>query len=160
MKFMDKSLFFLFSVFSFTIANAQNNVVVSGNQAVGSGGKSSYTVGQIAYSSQTGSNGSLIQGMQQPFEIWVLSNPELQAIALSVYPNPSKNSLHLISPEQFDTTDVYYNLVDISGKIIKQNNKVESDDELIQMDNLPTGYYILSISKNNKILKSFKILKN
>jgi hypothetical protein len=43
---------------------SQNSTLSSGGQATGTGGSVSYSVGQIAYSSLSGTNGSLIQGVQ------------------------------------------------------------------------------------------------
>jgi len=54
----------------FTGVSAQEAVLATGADAAGSGGKVSYSVGQIAYTSQTGSNGSVTQGVQQPYEIF------------------------------------------------------------------------------------------
>ena len=139
---------------------SQNNTIAAGNQAVGVGGSSSYSVGQVVYNVQSGSNGNIIQGVQQPFEIMVLSNPEFRDLSLSVYPNPSKGMLHLTADENYDISDIYYSMFDINGKITSQKIKVNSNDEIIQMGNLQSGLYILSITRDNQILKSFKILKN
>ncbi len=48
--------------------NAQESIVASGGDASGSGGSSSYSVGQVFYSNYTGSNGSEAQGVQQADE--------------------------------------------------------------------------------------------
>ena len=76
---------------------AQNNTVASGGQANGSGGTSSYSVGQINYSSYTGSSGSVTQGVQQPYEISVVTSIKNIAIDLKaqIYPNPTTDKLIL-----------------------------------------------------------------
>ena len=48
---------------------AQEIPIASGAVATGIGGSSSYTVGQVVYTTNTGSNGSVAQGVQQPYEI-------------------------------------------------------------------------------------------
>jgi hypothetical protein len=40
----------------------------AGGEATGSGGSVSYSVGQVVYTTNTGINGSVAQGVQQPYE--------------------------------------------------------------------------------------------
>ncbi len=153
------------SIFTFLISIAsysQNNIVASGGDAVGSAGTSSYSVGQISYSEQTGNNGYLIQGNQQPFEVIALSNDEFNdiTVAISLYPNPTQNSIHLVFSEKYNIADTCYELFDTMGKRISDKIKVSDKDQIVPLDNLPSGFYLLYVSKNNKVEKSFKILKN
>lgn len=138
---------------------SQNSVNSSGGNANGSGGSSSYSVGQIVYNVQSNQYGNIVEGVQQPFEIMVLANTNFLAITLTVSPNPTTGILYLASGENFDLTDVNYALFDNTGKILKQKTVVTQNSESIKMDNLPQGFYILTISRNNQILKSFKIIK-
>ena len=48
---------------------AQQAINASGANATGSGGSVSYSVGQVLYTTNSGSNGSSAQGVQQPYEI-------------------------------------------------------------------------------------------
>ncbi|MFT7299094.1 MAG: hypothetical protein ACI9WO_001916 [Sphingobacteriales bacterium] len=43
---------------------AQETVPATGGEATGNGGSSSYTVGQVVYTTNTGTNGSVAQGSQ------------------------------------------------------------------------------------------------
>jgi gliding motility-associated-like protein len=45
---------------------SQQNTIVSGGEATGSGGSLSYSIGQVVYSTYSGSTYTLIQGVQQP----------------------------------------------------------------------------------------------
>jgi hypothetical protein len=84
--------------FSLTI-QAQNTIPTSGGNANGSGGSVSYTVGQIVYTTNLGTNGSSAQGVQQPYEISVIAGiEEASTITLEVmvYPNPSTDFIKLI----------------------------------------------------------------
>ena len=56
-----------------TIGHAQQTTISSGGDAAGIGGKVTYSVGQVAWNILTGTNGSVIQGVQQPYEISVIS---------------------------------------------------------------------------------------
>ncbi|RLD56213.1 MAG: T9SS C-terminal target domain-containing protein, partial [Bacteroidetes bacterium] len=53
---------------------AQEVIPATGGEASGSGGSASYTVGQVVYTTNTGTNGnSVSQGVQQPYEISVVT---------------------------------------------------------------------------------------
>ncbi|MGC8754863.1 MAG: hypothetical protein ACP5QJ_07625, partial [Thermosulfidibacteraceae bacterium] len=55
---------------------AQESVNATGGNASGNGGTVAYSVGQVVYTTNTGTNGSVAQGVQQPFEISVVSGIE------------------------------------------------------------------------------------
>ena len=87
-------------LFGFSLAglNAQEAFPVAGGDAVGSGGSVSYTIGQVFYNTQIGTNGSIVQGVQQPYEISVVSGvKEAEGINLEItaYPNPTSDFLRL-----------------------------------------------------------------
>jgi hypothetical protein len=152
-----KKLYFL-SITLISISNfAQQATVVSGKNASGSGGSSSYTVGQIVYTTNTGTNGSLAQGVQQPFEISTLGTDEFPNVSLSAFPNPTSNALTL-SLENYDTTNLRYELFDINGRLIK-SNKLNGNQTQIDMTGNATGTYLLIINDKSKKLKTFKIIK-
>ena len=75
---------------------AQQTTDASGGNAAGTGGSSSYSVGQITYNSIS-SGGSVSQGVQQPFEIATLGNDEFPEITLqmNIYPNPTTSFINL-----------------------------------------------------------------
>ena len=62
-----KCILFLLPGLFITVVQAQKVVLPSGGNATGSGGSVSYSIGQIAYSYQTGPSGSINQGVLQPF---------------------------------------------------------------------------------------------
>lgn len=77
--------------------HAQETPIASGGDATGSGGTVSYAVGQIVYATDTATTGSVAKGVQQPFEISVVTGINELGITLgvSVYPNPTTTFLHL-----------------------------------------------------------------
>ena len=58
--------------------HAQESPTAAGGEATGTGGTSSYSVGQVVYTTATGTNGSLAQGVQQPYEISVTNSIKLK----------------------------------------------------------------------------------
>jgi hypothetical protein len=138
--------------------HAQESPTAAGGEATGTGGTSSYSVGQVVYTTATGTNGSLAQGVQQPYEIFVTIGIKETSInlELSVYPNPTTDYLTL-KLDEFETLN--FQLIDLQGKII-ENKKVSSTTTSINVENLPKALYFLNVTKNNKVVKSFKIIKN
>jgi hypothetical protein len=90
-----KTITLLFVLFAAFTIRAQDALVCFWRPASGAGGSVSYSVGQGLYTN-TGSTGSLVQGVQQAFEIITLSNPELVVTLFAVaYPNPLRIKLCL-----------------------------------------------------------------
>lgn len=151
----------LFLGLGLTGLQAQESVNATGGNASGSGGSASYSVGQVVYTSNTGTNGSVAQGVQQPFEISVVIGiEEAQGITLSVsaYPNPTTDYLTL-SIEEFDISNLTYQLFDINGKLL-QNERITGIQTSIVMSKLVAANYFLKVIQDNKEIKTFKIIKN
>ncbi|WP_353169161.1 T9SS type A sorting domain-containing protein [Flavobacterium sp.] len=154
-----KLLFTLFFLVALSTIQAQQTVDASGGVASGSGGTVNYSVGQVVYTTNTGTTGSVAQGVQQPFEISVVLGVEEHQISLNIqaYPNPTTNFLTLnVGKAELSTFN--FELYDISGKLI-ESKKITSTTETIRMENLPIAIYFLKISDSNKVIKTFKIIK-
>lgn len=160
MKKKKEKAFVLFLLVLGMLVQAQESIPVSGGNASGSGGSASYTVGQVAYSTQKGSNGSVAQGIEQPFEISVaLGLEEAKGITLqcTIYPNPTSKSVTL-KIENYDIKNLSYLIFDLNGRSI-ENNKISSNETYISMENLAATTYFIKIMNLNKELKIFKIIK-
>ncbi len=145
--------------FGITTVHGQQATTVTGANASGSGGTAAYSVGQVVYTTNTGTNGSVAQGVQHAYEITSvgINKTELN-ISLQAYPNPTTDYLQLrIESEKLQ--DLNYQLFDIAGKLI-ENKKITSTTEIIRMENLPTASYFLKVVNNNNEIKTFKIIKN
>jgi len=139
---------------------AQEALSTSGGNAYGTGGSSSYTVGQIFYTSNTSTEGSTSQGVQQAFEIFVISGIEdTKDITLqcTAYPNPTSNYLTL-KIEENAKIQCIASLYDSAGKLL-ENKKVESTETSFGMTNLSPATYFLKVIQDNKVIKTFKIVK-
>ncbi len=145
---------------SLSTLSAQESVNATGSNASGSGGSVNYSVGQVVYTSNTGTNGSVAQGVQQPYEISVITGiKEAKSTNLSVsaYPNPTTDYLTL-SIEEFDISDLSYQLYDVNGKLL-QSEKITGNQTNIAMTNLVPATYFIKVVKHNKQVKMFKIIK-
>ena len=154
---MKKILFLLmFPIIGFS----QEAIPASGGDASGLGGTLSFTVGQLVYSSNSGSNGSVAEGVQQPYEISTTVGIEITNISLDfiAYPNPTSVNI-VLSIRDFNNEKLNYQLYDMSGKLLK-SNKVNAINTTIDMSELPVSNYVLNINNDSSIIKSFKIIKS
>jgi len=153
------SIFFLFG-FCIAIVQGQQTIPATGGNASGSGGSVSYTVGQILSSTISGTNGTVVQGVQQPYEISVVTairNAEDINLKCIVYPNPTAGQTKLVF-ESPDFENLSFRLFDINGVLLK-DKKVESRETEISLENLSSSVYFLKVIKNNLEVKVFKIVK-
>ena len=156
---MKKSQLTLIFLISLQLSYGQEIVPSTGGNATGTGGTSSFTVGQVFYTSNASSTGSVSQGVQQAFEIQTLSNPGLLTVQLTAvtYPNPTTDYVVL---KITDTAleNLQYTLFDVNGKTIV-SNKITTSSTEITMKNYSIGMYLLKLTKKNQPLKTFKIIK-
>ena len=140
--------------------HAQETVPATGGDATGAGGSSNYTVGQVVYTTNTGTNGSVAQGVQQPYEISTSVGIEVTAINLELvaYPNPTNNALTL-NIGNYNNEKLTYQLYDMQGKLLDSKQVVNSSTT-IGMQELPVSTYLLNVLDNNALIKTFRIVKN
>lgn len=144
-----------------TGVQAQETIPATGGKASGSGGTASYTVGQMVYTTNTGTSGSVAQGVQQAFKISVVSGiEEAKGINLSVtaYPNPTTDFLSL-EVKEFELSNLNFQLYDMNGKLL-QSGKITGNETSIVMSNLVPATYFVKVTEGNKEVKTFKISKN
>jgi hypothetical protein len=139
---------------------AQETVPATGGDASGSGGSSSYTAGQMVYTTNTGANGSVAQGVQQPYEISTTVGIEITEINLELvaYPNPTNNALTL-SIGNYNDEKLTYQLYDMQGKLLDSKQVVNSNTT-IGMEELRASTYLLNVLDNKSLIKTFRIVKN
>ena len=144
----------------FTGVWAQEAVLATSADAAGSGGKVSYSVGQIACASQAGSNGSVSQGVQQPYEIFSTVGIENANINLEMlaFPNPTADNLTL-TINDFEISNLNFQVFDVNGKLL-QEKKIAGNQTAIDFGKYSSGIYFLKIMQGKVEIKSFKIIKN
>lgn len=142
-----------------TILSSGQVIPASGGDASGSSGSLSFTVGQLVYRQYDDSEGSILQGIQQPFEIYVLTRSEgIIAQAIKVFPNPTSNTLHLKFPG-FSFGNHFLSVYDFTGNLL-MSEAISASEILIQMSNFPSGAYLLVVYDKQSVVKTFRILRN
>jgi hypothetical protein len=160
---------------------AQTSLNATGSNASGSGGSVSYSVGQVVYTTNTGTSGSVAEGVQQTYQISTVSAIETAGeitLSVSAYPNPTTDYLTLSIDgdvqAQFIASQFIASLYDINGKLLQQT-KITSKQTRIEMVNLISGTYFVRVNQNQSevhhvksnhaaakqlnVVKTFKIIK-
>ncbi len=153
-------LIFLAAIFCAPKLTAQQAVTASGGEASGPGGSASVSTGQIAYTTISGGGVTITQGVQQPYEIFVLGKDENKFVGLNViaYPNPTISKLALrIDAES--VAGLRYELYDLNGRILTKE-AIKDAETIIPVEQFPAATYILKIYSGRFEVKTFKIVKN
>lgn len=150
----------LLLVLGLTAVQAQEAVPASGGNGSGSGGSLSYTVGQVAYTTNSGTDAAEAQGVQQPFEISVVTGIEdAKGISLEfvVYPNPTTDFI-ILKTGDYDVRNVKYILYNVGGQVL-ESNQLQGNETNISMQAYKPSTYFLKVVDNNREIKTFKIIK-
>ena len=140
-------------------AQAQESANTTGGDATGLGGTVAYSIGQVVYTTQNSSTGSVAQGVQHAYDVYALGmeHNELN-VAMDVYPNPTSDNIILQIPD-FNNQQLWYRLLDAQGKIIVRE-KIITQQSAINMYNLSSATYFLQVvNQDNKQAQSFSIIK-
>ena len=156
------SLVFLICT-AITGLQAQEAVTAGGGEASGSGGSVSYTVGQVTYTMHATGNGSLSQGVQQPYEIYVEVGMEDAAgidLFCTSYPNPVMDIL-ILELREYKNQSLAYQLYNLEGYQL-DSKEIKGNITTIFMGDHAPGTYFLKILDNSsfRLIKTFKIIKH
>ena len=164
MKLKKRTLSALLLLLGLTGLQAQEVIMTSGSNGTGNGGSVSYSVGQVVYTTNVGSGGSVAEGVQQPFEISVLTGFEEAAgitLQYSAFPNPTTGMLNLTikAPALPDIQKLCYELFDMNGNLLERKMLISSQT-CFDMGKLASATYFLKVTEGLKGITSFKIIKN
>jgi hypothetical protein len=155
-KFLSALIF----VFGISGLYAQESTTASGGRAGGAGGSVDFSIGQVGYKSFVGTNGSVALGVEQQYEISVVTGIDIAGIKLRsfVYPNPATDFVKL-EIEMQDIREVTYQLSDVQGRLLEVQKAGEMEIS-IPMNGYKPGIYFLKVLNEGSEMKTFKIIKN
>jgi hypothetical protein len=149
----------VFLLFGYISSFCQTAIVSTFNEVSNSTGKVSYSVGQSYTLQGTGSNGKIVNGIQQPFNIYTLGVDEVSpAVNISIFPNPTCKEL-ILKADEDKISKMSYSLYDMNGTLI-DSKQLWNSETLIQMSGLQVATYLLKVMDSGKIIKTFKVIKN
>jgi hypothetical protein len=138
---------------------AQQGNVAAGDNATGTNGSITYSIGQLDYINTSTASAKITEGLNQPYEIYVVTGIDEAAINLNfnVYPNPSADHVTLTA-EILNNQQLNYILIDGQGKRLSRE-KLTSNSTVIPMGELASGIYFIQVLDNDREIKSFKVIK-
>lgn len=145
---------------TFTVV-AQSAFVPMGGTSVGSAGSVTYSLGQVAVQSASNGDKSVLEGVQQPYEIQTVGIDDYPGITLEavVYPNPTQNCVLLrISNFKIPEQGLAAQLYDANGKMLE----IYTVSDILTQFNLskyPAATYQLLLMDRNRLLKTFKVIR-
>jgi hypothetical protein len=140
---------------------SQETISTTGGEATGSGGTASYTVGQISYTTNTGTNGIVAQGVQQTYTVVIDDSGVAEngiSLTITTFPNPTLDKVNL-KIEDFSTQELNYVLTDLSGRLLQEKKVVNAVSE-IELNQYESGTYILKVKNTSNEVRTFKIIKH
>lgn len=155
-------LFFPFKGNSQNTQDIMETIITSGSNATGSSGSVTYSIGQVFYTYigvQTVYN--VAQGIQHQENDENLGTPEIEkpTTEIFVFPNPTVDFVNIsMKGDELESANRSYRLYDLQGRLLKQNVITQSETQ-ISLNNFSSSLYVLTVYVDNKLYKSFKILK-
>ncbi len=144
----------LISLVTYCKISAQEIVASAGESLQSSTTSVAFTLGELAISTETSGNIIITQGFHQSFsEITEALAVANEAIAVSVFPNPSSDFLNIISESDEELQYILYNLLGskvASGAFVK--NKQLNIEHYAK-----ATYLLLLTNKKDQLIQSFKI---
>jgi len=166
---MRKLIFTMILGFALIGANAQTAspelVSSSGDSFKNTSYQLDWSIGECVTATLDTSDYVITQGFHQN-TYNITSVVDLCAdIEISVYPNPTSDliNLKLIAFKNLtgfqNLSALSYRVTDISGKVLAKD-KILSALQTLNFTNYTDGTYLISITENNQLIKSFQIIKN
>lgn len=138
-------------------AFGQSATASAGGDTAGPNGSISFTIGQIDYIS-INSSGSVNQGVQQPYELFLLETVDVNTdLTITAYPNPVVSYL-IIDAGDSPSESLSYTLTDANGRTIIQGDLKEKETQL-DVRYLASSSYFLNVFRKDQLVKSYKLIK-
>jgi len=153
---MKKSTLVLFSLFATISVSAQEVIATQGESYSNASANIDFTIGEVIIDTETDGTNDLTQGFHQTNWNFFLGvedfAPNYEA---TIFPNPTQDVLN-IKTSSFE--NVTYTLYDAQGKLVLQN-LLSAEQTPIQVSQLASGNYFLTLSDQTQNLKTFKLVK-
>lgn len=144
--------------FSF-LSSAQSSINACGGSVVNLGGSTSYSIGQVAFTSKSGISGKVNEGVQHSYEIYLVGTFDTDFdVPMNLFPNPTSGVLTLEVPG-YDFGSYLYVVFDGGGREIIKGSLQAVQSQIILENMQPAVYYLHVLHADNRPVKTFKIIK-
>ena len=152
---MKRHTLVLFSFFAFLAVSAQEVVATQGGSYSSSSANIDFTIGEVIIDTGTDGTNDLTQGFHQTNWNFLGVEDHAPNYEAIIFPNPTEDVLNIRTSEFENVT---YTLYDAQGKLVMQNI-LSAEQTPIQVSQLATGNYSLTLNNETQNLKTFKLVK-
>ncbi|MFD2826829.1 T9SS type A sorting domain-containing protein [Leeuwenhoekiella polynyae] len=161
-------LIFLIFIFNFQNNYSQTsigldtqfvNMGASGGNLKSDKGSVSFSVGQVFFHYLNNSQTTILAGVQQPVasEVFLGTEKPEHNVSILAYPNPITDFL-ILEIKDFNNPNITYTIFDQNGSRV-QHEVIKTGKTKIACQRLQAAAYFVIIMNNNKLIKTFKLLK-
>jgi hypothetical protein len=140
---------------------AQETISTTGGTAKGSGGTATFTIGQPFYQTHQGEGGSIAEGVQQPYEIYLeTAVNDLIFLSMSAFPNPvaDRLTLRIDEPGDLSAAGYQFQLFDNLGRLLI-HDRIINQQTYIDMSSFDPAVYIIRVSDSKRDVATFRVIK-
>jgi len=144
------------SVTGLIYAQSANLVGVAGDNYSNTNYQLNWSIGETLTETYQNGTNVLSQGFHQN-TYSVVSVENNSNIDLRVYPNPTTD-LIMVDFNQYENASYVLTIIDLNGKVL-HSKKLNSNKVLLNFATYVSGTYLLLVKQQDKLIKSFKIIK-
>jgi hypothetical protein len=139
--------------------SAQQSANTSGKNVSQNNTSVSYSIGEVYYNTTTTLSSVITQGIQQPYEIYLISGigNEKDVQLITAFPNPTSSTIKIVI-QDIKIDGLNYKLYDLLGKEILSGD-ITSNQTEVDLNNLMPAVYFIKVFRYNSTIKYFKIIK-
>lgn len=152
---MKRTTFVLFSLIATISVSAQEVVSTQGDSYTNASGSIDFTIGEVIINTGTDGTNDLTQGFHQTNWNFLGVEDFAPSYEATIFPNPTSELLN-IKTSTFE--NVTYTLYDAQGKLVMQDI-LSAEQTPIQVSQLASGIYLLTLNNQTQNLKTFKLIK-
>ncbi|TDX83134.1 T9SS type A sorting domain-containing protein [Epilithonimonas xixisoli] len=149
-------------LFSFIGNVKSQSLTLSGGESESSsGGSISSSIGLSPATVVGNGSYTVSSGSQQPYEISMhLSVVDIKNknIEIKIYPNPFSENVSVKFSQDYKNEKYSYRIFDLNGRLITKGELKEISN-VLNLQNLSTGNYMLEINHFGKTINTYKIIK-
>jgi hypothetical protein len=135
----------------------QQGVVVAGGEN-GTGATESFSLGQVDGTCMYSTNGFMVEGLQQPYEISQPSGIKEPLVnLLNVFPIPTRDAVSLTVSLGYQG-HLTYQLFDLQGRSL-DTREIVGNQMGISLRDYSSSIFFLKVYNSKGIIKTFKIIK-
>jgi hypothetical protein len=153
---MKHKVYLLFPFLGIGIVHSQEVISSQGTVYQNPSGSISFTIGEVVIKPLTNTDGSILQGFQQPSWNFVGIDDINPVFEATVFPNPMDQNLS-IQTAYF--SKVHYQLSDNNGKNIHSGELLSESTQIGVANLAPGNYQLFLIDNQGKRLKTIHLIK-